>query len=493
MREVSDQAKADIQGIIASGFGHLLYASYFFIHIGDGSAARSWLGTMLPRITTGSDWAKDAEGNKIKPDHTWNIGLTHTGLAKLGLNEKTLATFSLEFIEGMSTKRRSRILGDLEASSPEHWEIGGAAYRDDNALHILVVMYALDDPVREAQRQWLLDSLAASEGGIRLVHEDLGRRPEAEKEHFGFRDGVSNPKVQGFGSNTTEPSHVVVKTGEFVLGYLNEYDQYPPTPLVWDAQDQILPRFDHGAIPGEVRDLGRNGSYLVYRKLNQNVAAFWNFVQAQSMTDDAKPDKHRMLWMASKFVGRWPSGAALVLAPDHDDEALSFDNDFVFMQEDPYGARCPFSSHVRRSNPRDSFLGDSAESSFSNSNQHRLMRRGTAYGKPMVTPDMISGGAVPVDLVDDGEERGIHFICINADIRRQFEFVQQGWCNNPKFNGLYDDKDPIIGDHNGSYHVTIEGNPIRERVMNLPRFVEVRGGEYFFVPSLNAIRYLAQL
>lgn len=488
---LSEEQKADIQGLVGSGYSHLSSVDYIFLHIDSAELMRKWLGGFIPDVMTGADWPRDEQGRKVKPRWAWHIAFTYSGLMALGLPDRTLNTFPIEFMEGMSNEHRSRILGDTGTSSPEHWQVGGKTHQDDQAIHVLLTLYSEDTDIANEQIAQLTNELDQLSGAMRMVHRESGRRPEQEKEHFGFRDGLSNPLILGYGKREQEPGDNVIKTGEFILGYLNEYDQFPATPLVWDTDDAILPRFNSQNFPPELRDLGRNGTYIVYRKLQQDVSAFWGYIQGLSQQGESA-DQLRMSQIAAKFVGRWPDGAPLTVSPDYDDPEQSNVNDFVYLSEDLHGERCPYSAHIRRANPRDSFVGaSSTQASFKATNQHRILRRGSVYGDRLIGADQTTAGAVPLDVVDDGKERGLHFMCVNTDIRRQFEFVQQGWCNNPKFNGLYNDKDPIIGDTDGSSYVTIEGNPIRERIQGVQRFVTVRGGDYFFLPSITALKYLA--
>lgn len=492
-REFNNTEKADIQGFIASGYGHLERQGYYFIHLNAAAEGRSFIQALLNVITTAEDWPRNEFGRKIKPEYTWNIAFTHDGLAALGLSARTLLSFSREFIEGIATAKRSQILGDTGDSAPQNWAFGGKTDDEAEVIHALVILYAQDEATFEQQDDWLRD-LIFENGSVHIVAAEQGRRPDAEKEHFGFKDGISNPKVQGFGSNTIDPALNVVRTGEFILGYYNEYDQLPATPLAYEDPDNLLPGFEHVPnLPADVRDFGRNGTYLVYRKLEQDVAGFWNYMQRYSYQRTGEPDTARMRKLASKLVGRWPNGATLALAPNREDEIAPTFNEFLYMERDPDGFGCPYSSHVRRSNPRDSFVGDKIEESIANANQHRIVRRGSVYGPNLVTPEMTEGDNVPVDLENDGQARGLHFICVNADLRRQFEFIQQGWVNNAKFNGMYNDKDPLIGDNDGFGHVTIEEYAARERLQKLPRFVNVRAGGYYFMPSIAALRYLVAL
>jgi deferrochelatase/peroxidase EfeB len=185
------------------------------------------------------------------------------------------------------------------------------------------------------------------------------------------------------------------------------------------------------------------------------------------------------------MVGRWPSGAPLALAPDADDPSLKGANDFGYHELDPRGARCPVGSHIRRSHPRDSLDPRPGSSdSWAINRRHRILRRGREYGTSLTIEEAVAGG--------DTTERGLNFICLNANIQRQFEFINHTWLNNPKFGGLYDDADPVAAPSTpvgASFTIPTDG--IRERVTNLPRFVSVRGGAYFFLPGLAALRYLA--
>lgn len=195
------------------------------------------------------------------------------------------------------------------------------------------------------------------------------------------------------------------------------------------------------------------------------------------------------------MVGRWPSGTSLVQSPDQDDPNVIDKNDFVYHHLDAQGFRCPLGAHVRRSNPRDSLdPAPGTERSIAVNKTHRLLRRGRTYGepiRPLFEPEAILNSST-------SGERGIHFICINANISRQFEFIQHTWINNPKFDGLYEETDPLVGDLHPRELTTTDtftepAIPIRKRTKGLQQFVVVRGGAYFFLPGIKAIRYLASI
>jgi Dyp-type peroxidase family len=245
------------------------------------------------------------------------------------------------------------------------------------------------------------------------------------------------------------------------------------------------------------RDLGMNGSYLVFRQLSQDVTAFWRYCDDQTRQRDGASNAAGRVRLAAKMVGRWPGGAPLVKSPDTDDLALSNENEFLYHGEgDAQGLKCPIGAHIRRTNPRDSLEPDpGSDRSIEVGKRHRIIRRGRAYGAPVASSldaaDVLAAGS-------SAGERGLHFLCFNTHIGRQFEFIQHTWANNPGFDGLYDDDDPLIGDRGGSYGksagtFTIQADPVRTRVTGMPRFVQVRGGAYFFMPGIRALRYLASL
>jgi len=317
-------------------------------------------------------------------------------------------------------------------------------------------------------------------------------------EQFGFHDGISQPVIEGLSSRQGTPANTV-KAGEFILGYANEYGQYTDRPMLPAADDPqgLLPRSANG-----MADLGRNGTYLVFRTLRQDVEGFARFLTKASSRPDGTPDPVARNLLAARMVGRWPSGAPLVKAPRHDDPALADFNDFAYHAEDRFGLRCPIGAHVRRSNPRDSLdPNPGSGESVAIGKRHRLLRRGREYGPPFKPGE-------PGPESDPSVERGLQFVCFNANISRQFEFIQFTWINNPKFDGLYDDADPVIGarglldaagtaaaaeDMPNGDTFTIQARPIRQRVCDLPRFVTVRGGAYFFMPGIRALRYLASV
>jgi Dyp-type peroxidase family len=275
-----------------------------------------------------------------------------------------------------------------------------------------------------------------------------------EKEAFGFKDGISHPAIEGSGIPGSNPHEPPLNAGEFVLGYPDEISDAPLMP-----QPEIL---------------GRNGSYVAFRKLHQRVAAFRQYLKENS----SRPEEEELL--AAKMMGRWRSGAPLALCPLHDNPEVGADprqnNAFLFKQDDSIGYKTPCGSHIRRMNPRDADVAAVVRI-------HRMIRRGTSYGPPL--PNGV--------LDDDGIDRGLMFAFVGAHLGRQFEFVQSEWMNGASFFGGSQEKDPIAGASTGDGTFDIPKRPLRRRLQGLPRFVVTRGGEYCFLPGLKALRYLAAL
>jgi Dyp-type peroxidase family len=466
---MADLERQDIQGILLSAYSHLPWAAYVLLTVQDAALARRWLSRIAGEITTGK--GKEESGSV-------NLALTCTGIAKLGLDPSALGSFPAAFQEGMASAHRTRILGDSEDSAPSKWTWGGP----DRAVDALLMLFAPNEPALNATLEQTRAG-ASSNGVAEVTKTPVAQRYPDNKEHFGFADGVGQPVIEGSGRRERQlrrTGHATeVKAGEFILGYVNEYGLLAESPVVAPAMDP------HGLLPGAVaggQDLGRNGTYLVFRQLTQHVADFWRFLDEATRQRNGQSDPEARERLGAKFVGRWKSGAPLVMAPHGDRPELGNRNNFGFASHDPHGLACPFGAHIRRANPRDS-KGDNPEESLLRVRRHRLLRRGRSYGPRLTDPP-----------TEDGLERGLHFICLNSDIERQFEFVQQTWINNPVFGGLSDEVDPLIGDQSkGKGIMTIQADPVRSRIHNLRRFVTVKGGAYFFLPGIRALRYLGSL
>ncbi|MFN2592499.1 MAG: Dyp-type peroxidase [Candidatus Dormibacteria bacterium] len=458
----------DIQGILARGYANLRAACYVLIRIREANAAREWLASPGAAVTSAG----------ARPDaRALNLAVSPGGLRALGVPAHVLEGFSREFVAGMADPNRSRLLGDVGENAPQRWTWGGPS---NSTVDLILLMYAKD----EAELSRFSGSLSGDLGSngleqvMRLDTTDLGGR-----EHFGFRDGVSQPVIEGL-SRTGSASNTL-KAGEFILGYPNEYGLYTDRPMVPSSDGPGGVLLQDVAGSGRA-DLGRNGSYLAFRQLRQDVVGFWGFLDRATRAPDGTANPKAQARLAAKMVGRWPDGASLVLAPEEDNPGLSEANDFGYFAQDRLGLRCPIGAHVRRANPRDSLDPQpGSQKSIDVGKRHRILRRGREYGPP-ITPEQLQAG------VAGTEDRGLHFICLNANLARQFEFIHHTWINNTKFAGLYDDPDPLVGPRRGTPDAfTIQAHPVRTRLKDLPGFVTVRGGGYFFLPGLRALRYLS--
>ncbi len=462
----------DIQGNVLRGY-NMRCAAYRFYRVEDGIGGRRLLGALLEHVTTEGD--EEWRSGK-KPESTLNIAFTFDGLRALEVDPGILETFPADFREGMAARRAQRSLRDTGLSAPRASENSNESWTweegfEPGRAHMLITIHARDEDARAdaVARLEALQSDAVSE-----VHEDLaaalGEAGE-EREHFGFTDGFAQPTVEGVPGRDVkgrEPRALPgggvplrdggwrpVKPGEFVLGYEDEDGRVSPSP----------------AAP-----FGTNGTFMVYRKLYQDVARFRRFSEAEAAGPGGLGDEERV---AAKIVGRWRDGAPLVRCPDGPDPKIGNDsrlaNDFTY-SEDVRGQRCPLGAHIRRANPRDALEGGSERT-----RRHQLIRRGMPYGPPL------DGKR------DDGVPRGLIFICFNASIARQFEVVQS-WLMDGNVFGLGDESDFLLGrneeDRTGRWKMTVHGEPPVTLSPQEP-FVITKGGEYLFLPGMRALHALA--
>jgi Dyp-type peroxidase family len=447
---------ADLQGDILRAYGNDYdRTSYVFVRSdGPPEAARAWLGGLVAHVTTAEPWEAG------KPRTTLNVALTAPGLRALGVSEAVLASFAPEFLDGMA--KRAGALGDVGGSAPGGWE-AGLAPGDAHVLLTINAREAADLERAHARMGAAIDQA----GSLRVVHqEDTGLLGGA-REHFGFADGFSQPAIEG-SSDERAPGGGVPEAagtwrslapGEFVLGYPDE-----------DTRDDPA----HRLAPAPAGPLGRSGTYMVWRKLYQDVARWRRVIGAAA---GLYPDGDGVK-LAAKVVGRWPDGTPLALSPDRPqpdfDPAAPGANDFRYAV-DPVGRRCPVGAHVRRSNPRDG-LGFDGALSF----RHRMIRRGMPYG-PLLPAGVTT---------DDGIDRGLVFVCFQASISRQFEAVQMQWLADGNIFGLGHDSDFLLGDASGTGKMTIQGDP-PFFLAPQEEFVRTRGGEYLYVPGLRALAALS--
>ncbi|KUH98782.1 peroxidase [Mycolicibacterium acapulense] len=416
---------------------------YEFLTFDTAEGGRAWLAALLDKVQSAADVRATMDTS-----HRWvTIAFTWQGLRALGVSDESLASFPDAFREGMAA--RASILGDTGACAPERW-VGGLAGDD---LHAIAILFSrTDEQYRKSIDEH--DKLLARTDGVRsLSFLDLNATPPFNyaHDHFGFRDRLSQPVMKGSGEDPTPGSGDPLEPGEFILGYPDENGPVSDLP--------------------QPETLSRNGSYMAYRRLEEHVALFREYLRENS----ADPEGQELL--AAKFMGRWRSGAPLVLAPDRDDPELGADpmrnNDFNYKQMDPFGYACPLGSHARRLNPRDT---------AHYMNRRRMIRRGATYGP-----------ALPEGAPDDGVDRGIAAFIICADLVRQFEFAQNVWVNDKTFHELDNEHDPICGTQDGTLDFTVPKRPIRKVHKGIPAFTTLKGGAYFFLPGMGGLRHLAGL
>lgn len=462
----------DIQGLIFRGYKALDYAGYGLFRITDRQTFQAWLKDLLDRDLVSTAQHRQPEGRTVT---RLNIALTAGGMKRL-LGDHWLAdTFEPAFLEGMAADHRSRLLGDVEANDPKHWRWGRKAAFDG-----LLMVFA---PTKGEAEALLAGHLRSGNGTERseTLFGHLGRLDDAGnyvvdgKEAFGFADGVSQPIFEGTQRHRERPGEAAlhgIPVGEVILGYPDGTGRLPRSPAASAACDPRGHLAPHWEWP-ERRDLGRNGSYLVFRQLAQDRKAFRGYLETAAT--DGKEDSVQAL--AEKMVGRREDGSAM--APSAKPKAD--ENNLFDFTDDEKGLFCPIGSHIRRSNPRASGLKN-PKAALEVTQRHRILRRGRNY----------SGG-------ENGEE-GLQFLCFNASIARQFEFIQASWCNNQFFDGLQREVDPIIGTPRAACaglesvdRFTIPRHPYRRLLSGLPRFVTVKGGGYFFMPAISALRCLAEV
>jgi deferrochelatase/peroxidase EfeB len=485
----------DVQGILRFGHGKLTRACFYALQIRDAAAAREWL--RLAPITT-------AMTRKPLPLSALQVALTARGMKALGVPDAIVAAFSPEFMSGMADdESRAKRLGDVGASAPAHWRWGAGPRTPD----VLVMLFATADAWASAEA-----ALTATEWKRAFTTIACLRAADIDRnEPFGFADGLSQPEVDWEASRVIRKDEAeytnLSALGEFVLGYRNEYGYFTERPFLDPAPGIDLPR---ALDAPEKLDLGRHGTYLVVRELRQDVRGFWQYMRRQT---GSTVEAHRL---AEAMVGRTMNGEPLAecggrpiqgIARTPENDRL---NHFVFT-DDPNGVRCPLGAHIRRANPRNSDFGGPVggpvsrlahhfgfatkgwrDDRVASTRFHRILRRGRKFG-----PNLGVEEALQPPPADD-PERGLYFACVNANISRQFEFIQSAWLMSAGFEGLSGERDPLLGTRAGDAHaapcdtftIPTPGGASR-RLYDLPEFVTMRGGAYFFLPGIRALRFLA--
>ncbi|MCA8878649.1 MAG: peroxidase [Rhodobacteraceae bacterium] len=530
----------DIQGNITRAYGRFSFpfARYFFLNIADADAGRRFIELVRPRVTTAAYWGD------TKPKVTLNIGFTFFGLYALGLPTRTLKTMPEEFIDGM--KARAFILGDRDPTKTEeevgawcrHWDPIWQQNRESKGedVHVWISMNAqaagegsdIPAPELDAQCDWLrgicgelgnrVRILAANgsagneeyQGASAVFTEIGGLRVPTPREHFGFTDGIGDPVFDGQYPPEAEKDAVIgrgkwmqadkgwqpIAAGEFILGYPDESQELPPTAMP--------PSFS------------RNGSFMTYRKLHENVGTFdaviadeaARFARVMGVSEDEAAET-----LKAKMVGRWSDGVPLSVAPTVADwhrvrsetgmddpdpiKALLAQRDYLGSRaasdfryaDDMAGYKCPGGAHLRRVNTRDyldplnSPTGANPKATSQLNKRRRVLRRGLPYGP-----------TIPEGRRDDTEQ-GVIMMTIGASIFRQFEFVQQQWLQYGLDFNQGNLTCPLVGNHDMHRRYTIPSDPKSGKppyfMSGLKTFVECRGGDYFFLPSLTALQMMA--
>ena len=486
---------SDVQGLLRFGYKHHTEGAFALLRVHNRAAARAWLAR-APVATA-------AKGPL--PPAVLQVAFTAQGLHELGVPEPVMAGFAPEFVAGLGTDpNRARRLGDIGHNDPARWQWGGG---DESQPHVLVMVYAmpgrLDACCRDLETHWAV----AFELMRWLPTTDMGG-----VEPFGFVDGVSQPEID-WERRIPAADHDRLAygnlscLGEFLLGYPNEYGRYTPRPLL-EATGAAATQLPRAEDQPDRADLGRNGSYLVLRTLRQDVPGFWRFLDARAGGDPAERQR-----LAEAMVGRRMDGQALLPPAATPVAGVSPDaaarNGFTF-DDDPAGVRCPVGAHIRRANPRNADLPANTDGLLSRARRilgfdgavlhadavasvrfHRVLRRGREYGQRIPLVEALARNSAPV-------ETGLQFICLCADLARQFEFVQGAWIAGTKFAGLPHEGDPLMGNRlsapdepdTARFTMPRAGCPSRV-VEGLPPFVDVVGGAYFFLPGVRALRYLA--
>lgn len=489
----------DMQGLLRFAHGHLNEACFLLLNVVDAEAARDWL--RAAPVTS-------AATAKSPPEQALQIAFTAPGLLALEVDEAIVDGFSEEFIAGMTADdNRSRRLGDVRDNSPCKWDWGGGA----GVPHIVLMLYARSGGL-DAWQEQIQGQSFANAFQLQAALKAAARGPQ---EPFGFVDGISQPSIDWQRSSSTD-SHKrdryanLLAVGEVVLGYPNEYGLYTSRPLLDPELDPKAQDLPVAVDQPELRDLGCNGSYLVMRQLGQDVPGFWRFVDCEANSNTEERDR-----LAAAMVGRQRDGSPLAepadepIAGSDGDGPRAKANQFTF-DDDPHGQRCPIGAHIRRVNPRtgDFPVGVSGilsrlvrtlgfgrrhphDDLIASARFHRILRRGRVYGTTLAPEDAVKPDA-------PAGERGLQFLCLGANISRQFEFVQNAWAMSAKFASLATESDPLLGNREpllsgeatDRFSLPQAGAPAR-CVQGLPQFVTVRGGAYFFMPGIKALQYIA--
>lgn len=488
---------ADTQALLKTSFDDL-YCCYLLLRIGEGRQARAWLRTQLSEVTR-----LDQVGGGKRRSHVRQLAFTASGLAELGLDQALVAQFAPEFTKSLADDAsRSRRLGDIGANDPSKWIWGKGL----DEPHVLLIVFDEGEGIRALAEGLRDQAIASGFSACRIL--DSGDMED--REPFGFVDGASQPAIDWKAERTPGSAadmdfHNLIATGEFLLGYPNEYGLYTERPLLKPdvpGASSLPPAEDEPPL----HDLGRNGSYLVFRQLDQDVRGFWRWVYREAGNDDGAA-----VALAEAMVGRHMDGEPFDALGHRDipgiDSRKCPHNDFAY-ERDRSGQVCPIGAHIRRANPRTGdyptgrtglikklltlfgLTGTAEDDRIASARFHRILRRGREYGRELKPKE-----ALKADAPDP--RSGLHFICLNANLARQFEFVQGAWIASAKFAGMSNEQDPLLGNR-----VPFPGTQANDRFTRpspegpcrlsdkVPQFITVVGGAYFFLPGLRALSWM---
>lgn len=450
---------SDIQGNILRGYG-MPVVRIFVLRVDSAGAARRFLGSMVngdvssgPRITTAAQW-------DVKPPFAVNLGVTAAGLKALGVPDSSVASFPPEFTA--SPAERAPLLGDVGESAPEHWIEGLAcSVSEPSPAHLLLIVHAQKASTLDDVTPVLRERFAQGGACTELTRIDGADTPDS-RVHFGYMDGIAEPRIAGSGGEDPDDDQPLIPTGEFILGHPGLNNAVYPLPQP-DA-------------------LGNNGAYLALRILKQDVVGFERFLEENAGLVQAKPGVDPKELLAAKVCGRWRNGLPLELSPDTDSPDPPIPesewNRFDYL-DDLGGLRCPVGSHVRRNNPRSGTVAGGG------GHNHRLVRRGIPYG-PEYDPTK----------PDDGIERGLVGLFFCGSLGNQFEFLMTEWINGDSF-GLRGDLDPLAANNDPAVSrlvIPISDAPRQSvKVTGFGRFISTRGSVTCFMPSVMGVKYLSML
>jgi deferrochelatase/peroxidase EfeB len=460
----------DVQGNVLRGLGRKYRAArHFFLGVRDAAGARRFLRDLpeagdgsAPGVPSSEEW-KEGE----RPGSCLNVGITWLGLKSLGVPASVLAKFPQAFQDGPAVRARVNSdrpkdvgLGDVGRNAPDGWIVGGLR---TPAIHVVVSLYARDPTLRETASEALRARFAAS-GLTEHSHHDADLLEKPDYVHFGYRDGIAQPQIEGGPAKKVPDRQPPIPAGDLLLGreYVNSFD---------------------GNYAGDLpRPIVDNATYGAFRIVSQDVQGFEALLSAWA---DATrlPDGY----VAAKIMGRWRNGVPLVVSGDRQTEPPELPagelNDFDYAAHkgpprfdgDPDGVLCPIGAHVRRLNPRGAPV-------MGMSNTRRLVRRNMPYG-PEYDPRN-----------PDRVERGLigYFLC--GDLETQWEFIQRVWVNQDFATpGVRGTREPVGGTQlrqGGTFRIP-GAEP--DELGGLHDLVRTRGSLYCLLPGLGGLRYLASL